>query len=192
DETTKIHYSGLEGAQDLISQAIFESSTAANERFPSGNVLDEKEAIISEYNKTSSGQPIAGIKSGFSSIDKVTGGFLYGELVLLGAATGEGKSMLACNMAHHAAIVQSKNIVVITAEMLRKQYRRWLLGRHSCLPRFNLPNGIPIFDIKTGVLSTDMLVKYREVIDDFTNNPNYGYLNVMQATSGATLREVRR
>ena len=42
---------------------------------------------------------IVGLSSGFWEIDRMTGGFAPGEMTVIGAATGVGKSRLAANMA---------------------------------------------------------------------------------------------
>jgi len=192
DEQSRIRYSGLEGAQDLLGQALLHSSTVASDRFPSGNVLEERDEILAEYAAFVQGENLHSVASGFASIDNVTLGFSTGELVLIGAYTGEGKSMLVVNMAWSAAIEQSKNVAVITAETLRPQYRRRLLVRHSCHSKFGVVNGIPSKEIRAGALSEDTKKKYLEVVEDFTSNPNYGYLNILQVTSGATMQEIRR
>jgi replicative DNA helicase len=192
DEETKIRYSGLEGAQELVSIAVSASSAVAQERFPSGDIRQDKEALFKEYADAVAGIKEIGVLSGFHSIDSLTDGFHPGEMILVGAFTSEGKSMMIVNMAHNAAIVQGRNVVVVTAETLRPQYRRRILGTHSCLPKFGLPLGIPSNAIKNGELDPNSFAKYEEVVADFCDNPNYGYLDVMQVTCGATLREIRR
>lgn len=59
---------------------------------------------------------VTGIKTGFTMLDKYTNGFAAGDLVIIGAYTGMGKSAFAVNMAANMARM-GNNILFFTAEM---------------------------------------------------------------------------
>lgn len=61
-----------------------------------------------------------GISSGYPSIDRMTKGFVNGELVIVGGATSNGKTTLAVNMA--ARMLRSGySVLFVTMEMTRAQ-----------------------------------------------------------------------
>jgi len=65
------------------------------------------------------------ILTGINSIDNITGGFQRGELVVLMALTGHGKSIMLLNFAHNAYLA-GYNVVYITIEIPERQLRRRL------------------------------------------------------------------
>lgn len=78
------------------------------------------------------------IFTGFSRLNKTTGGFEAGDLVILSGSTGGGKSAFAMNLSKDIAITQKIPCVYINSEMSDKQMAlRWsaLLGevKHSAL-----------------------------------------------------------
>lgn len=61
-----------------------------------------------------------GISSGYPSIDKLTKGFVPGELIIIGGATSNGKTTLAVNMATKI-LAKGKSVLFVTLEMTRAQ-----------------------------------------------------------------------
>jgi len=195
DPVTRIQYDGVEGARELLSKAITLGQQVGSDRFPSGNVFDEEDDILQAYQKVRDADPDDvpnGIKSGYTSIDSTTLRFGYGELILIGAATGEGKSMMCVNMAWDAACKQGKNVVIVTAETLRSQYRRRLLARHSCSFPATRPDGLLLNSIKAGSFSPEDEDNFKQMVRHFTTYPEHGYLNIMQVTRGATIADISR
>jgi len=76
-----------------------------------------------EISKTRNG--IAGIPTGFPSIDQQTSGLIAGELCIIAARPGVGKTALGLNIATHAAIKERVPTLFLTAEMSDVQ----LMGR---------------------------------------------------------------
>lgn len=71
-----------------------------------------------EYAKTY-GQ-FSGLSLGYTGLDKLTGSFLPGEVLVIGGGTGYGKSLLAQNIAVKVAL-QGKMTLFITLEMTKEQ-----------------------------------------------------------------------
>lgn len=157
---------------------------------PEGDSRQEAADIWEEINNPKS---VAGIRFGIRSLDKVMGGNQNGELNLIVGYTNSGKSMLASGqLPWSAAIEQGKNVVIVTTETLRPQIRRRLICRHSRHPMFGLPKGINSKDLHRGFeyLPADQRKVLPDIIDDYTNNPNYGKLVIVQAPRSATISSV--
>ncbi len=88
----------------------------------------------------------AGIQTGYSYLDRVTGGLRPGELLLIGGESGGGKSMLLMNMALQIWLQQNNidmkegefgpgvNVLYFSLEMPFKPCRNRVLGRLSSNP----------------------------------------------------------
>ncbi|PKN72018.1 MAG: replicative DNA helicase [Candidatus Cloacimonetes bacterium HGW-Cloacimonetes-3] len=62
-------------------------------------------------------QPVVGVSTGFSALDRLTGGFRPGQFVIIAARPAMGKSSLALNIASHAAVNLNKKVAIFTMEM---------------------------------------------------------------------------
>lgn len=72
--------------------------------------------IIEEL--TNNGRAITGVETGISDLDRMTRGFQNGDLVLVGARPGSGKTSLGQQIAMHAA--QHTPVAFFTTEMARQ------------------------------------------------------------------------
>ncbi|MEA1961336.1 MAG: DnaB-like helicase C-terminal domain-containing protein [Bacillota bacterium] len=70
--------------------------------------------------------PLDGIPTGFSNLDKVTLGYKPGDLIILGAQTGHGKTSFALHTASAIAVRTKHNLLYLNTEMSRQQIAlRW-------------------------------------------------------------------
>lgn len=60
---------------------------------------------------------VSGVPSGFDSIDRITGGWQDGNLIIIAARPGMGKSALSMNMAHRITEVHRMPVAVFSLEM---------------------------------------------------------------------------
>jgi replicative DNA helicase len=89
--------------------------------------------------------------SGFNDLDKVTGGFQPGEMIVMSGVPGVGKSMLAMQI----ALQVSKNIptVIYSLEMTKELvYRRMVSGVGK----------IDALHLKNGMMSQEEIQKYKD------------------------------
>ena len=106
------------------------------------HVRERVKMAPSERNKKS------GVTCGFSGFDKILGGgFQNSAVYVLGGGTGHGKSVLALNMARHAAAA-GKHVLYVSLEMRHSQLMFRLLAAES---------GISSYLIKNGDLTEDQL-----------------------------------
>lgn len=182
---------GHADARRLLFDQLGDVEKMSNrEEAPEGDIRKEADAVRAEYALRKSGTAPTGVFTGVPEIDRATDGFGNGELILVTAYTGEGKSQLVTQTAWNAAVMQGKNVFFATSETLRAQVRRRLLARHSRLPQFALEEGINARDIKQGRLSPAEEIAFEAVLDDLGTNPAYGRLHVAQIPQGGTLSYV--
>ncbi|MGI6453784.1 MAG: replicative DNA helicase [Syntrophomonadaceae bacterium] len=70
--------------------------------------------------------PLDGLPTGFDNLNHLTLGYKPGDLIILGAQTGHGKTAVALNTAKAISIDQKKNLLYLNTEMSREQIAlRW-------------------------------------------------------------------
>ena len=86
----------------------------------------EKYRQMAEEAKRSGQVPMEGVPTGFKTLDNMTLGLKPGDLAILGAQTGHGKTAFAMNVAKAACVDAQNNILYINTEMSKEQIaRRW-------------------------------------------------------------------
>lgn len=191
DPSNHIRYEGPEGSRMINQRIVYENPYRKLLRSnPEGDIREDAEAMLEEYEQKKRGIVGANeIFTGLREIDNATGGFKRGDLILIGAYTGEGKSILAGCISHNSCI-NGKNGVIFTAETSRSVYRRRILARHTCVPLVGRPTGLDSNAIRDGLLAKEEEAIYLNVLKDWTDNPEYGYLNIVQVPRGATVRSL--
>ncbi len=89
---------------------------------------------------------LRGVGSGFTDLDRVTGGWQKSEVVIIASRPGMGKTALALTMARNAAVNFNKPVVVFSLEMSAVQLVTRLISSET---------GIPAEKLKRGTLGTD-------------------------------------
>lgn len=70
--------------------------------------------------------PLDGLTTGFDSLNRITLGYKSGDLIILGAQTGHGKTAFALHTAKAVAVDQGCNLLYLNTEMSRQQIAlRW-------------------------------------------------------------------
>jgi replicative DNA helicase len=158
---------------------------------PEGDVRAEQEEIFREYLQVKERKTEVGIKFGIDNLDaKLGGGLGRGELALVVGGSSSGKTSLATiQLAWNAAVMQGKNVFIATSETIRPVVRRKLYCRHSRHPMFadRCPTGLNSKDAKDGTFTIEEEEIFQDVITDFTTNPEYGKIHVVQVPKGATM-----
>lgn len=140
-EIDNLAHSGSAEPRELISRAeaaIFRilDSRESNDAVPVGDVLME---AMSELDKRMETKGQYGLRTGFSGIDNLVGGIRGGELVILAARPGMGKSALATNIAERVSHDAEKGVLFFSLEMHRLELaERIICGRarvDSCSAR---------------------------------------------------------
>lgn len=107
----------IEDALGRAEQRIF---NIANKRL-SGDLRSIKELLEEAVSRieqlAATGSEVTGLATGFADLDRLTAGLQPGNLILIAARPGVGKSTLAMNIAQHVAGEQRKGAVIFSLEM---------------------------------------------------------------------------
>ena len=119
---------------DEAQQTLFEvTEKKASEDYKSLRELieptiDEIEAI------QSSGDGISGVPTGFVDLDRLTNGFQPGQMIIVAARPGVGKSTFALDICRSAAIHNNMAAAFMSLEMSRTEIVMKILSAESSVP----------------------------------------------------------
>jgi replicative DNA helicase len=82
-----------------------------------------------------------GLSSGFPGIDRLTGGFRLGDLIVLAGAPSMGKTALANNMAAHVVLEQDLPVAVFSMELSALQFTEQMVSCVGRIQQRHLRNG---------------------------------------------------
>ena len=82
------------------------------------------------------------IFTSYRKLNEYTGGFERGDLIILSAASGAGKSAFAINIARDVSYVDGKAILYLNSEMSDKQQARRYASMLSGVSHANIRNGL--------------------------------------------------
>ena len=97
--------------------------------------LDEMEAIESR------GAGLSGVPTGFADLDELTNGLHPGQMVIVAARPGAGKSTLALDIARSASIRNDLASVIFSLEMSQIEITMRLLSAEAGIPLSHIRGG---------------------------------------------------
>ncbi|HOK53170.1 MAG TPA: DnaB-like helicase C-terminal domain-containing protein [Armatimonadota bacterium] len=107
------------------------------------------------------GPVLEGVSTGLKKLDSITLGYKAGDLIILAAQTGHGKTAFALHTARCVAIQQNVPTLYVNTEMGRKQINQRLCAGLS---------GVPVFDIRQGNLRGSSAEKVNKAIKAIKNS----------------------
>jgi replicative DNA helicase len=84
---------------------------------------------------------IVGVATGFSDLDKMTGGLQKSDLIILAARPSIGKTAMSLSLAHNAALRYGHTIAVFSLEMSKEQLVARLLSMDAGVDQQRLRTG---------------------------------------------------
>lgn len=116
---------GVEAARRAL-QELEDASEAGNR---TGAITGEELAQLGldAWKEAAQGDGITGVRTGFQTLDELTGGLQHGQYYVVGARPGVGKTALALNIAL-AVAKAGKRVLFLTAEMSVKRLSQRLIG----------------------------------------------------------------
>jgi replicative DNA helicase len=120
---------------------------------------------------------IVGVATGFSDLDKMTGGLQKSDLIILAARPAVGKTALALSLAHNAALRYGHGVALFSLEMSKEQLVARLLSMDA---------GIDQSKLRTGFLDDDEWDRISESVGKLSEANIY-----IDDTPGITMVEMR-
>jgi replicative DNA helicase len=84
---------------------------------------------------------LSGVQSGFTSLDRITGGWQRSDLIILAARPGTGKTAFVVTMARNAAVEFNKPVAIFSLEMTANQLVSRFISGETELPADKLRKG---------------------------------------------------
>lgn len=103
-----------------FERKVMDLRTADCEKGDTGKDLADLGRKLFQENKGKKGQ-LLGIPTGIGKLNRLTGGWKDGDLVLLAGETGKGKTAWAQNFIAHGCFIHSAATLYINSEMSKKQ-----------------------------------------------------------------------
>ena len=160
-------YAGDADADELVDRAQAEVYAVTERRTSEDyhslseimpGALDEIEAIGSH------GGVLTGVPTGFSDLDVLTNGLHPGQMVVIAARPGMGKSTLALDFARAAAIRNSMTTVLFSLEMARNEITMRLLSAEA---------RVPLQTMRTGQMNDDDWARLARRMSEVADAPLY-------------------
>ncbi|MDZ8070402.1 MAG: replicative DNA helicase [Nostoc sp. DedQUE08] len=117
----------LEKVIDLSEEKIFKITENKVDKF-SPEVISKSLALIVEQ----LGQEVTpALSTGLIDLDKLMGGLLNEDLIVIAARTSMGKTWLGCHFANHVALTYNLPVVFFSAETNKEQLTKRFLAMHA-------------------------------------------------------------
>lgn len=169
------------GASETIleraEQAIFGVSqdNEQNDIVPIGDALMGVYTEMVEHAENRG--KLTGLDTGYAELNRRTGGFKGGELIIIGGRPGMGKSSFAVNIAEHVAIQNNSTVALFNLEMPRNQ----IITRILCSQAYVDSN-----KIRMGSMGGEDWIQIGDVVDRIALAPLY-----IDDSAAITVSEIR-
>ena len=167
----------VERVLDHAEQKILEVATRkiGQDFAPIKEIIFSTLDKIDEMHKAKGG--ITGLSTGFTILDKLTGGLQRSDLILIAARPSMGKTAFVLNVAQHMATRDKKSVVIFSLEMPREQ----LAMRMMCAEGL-----IDSQHFRTGAMSNEEWAKLVDAADRLSASPMF-----IDDTAGVNAVELR-
>lgn len=166
EEINKICYEN-NAVGNLLDMAVDKVFSVANQR-ENGSVTPIRSIIYENYKKLSelsqSGEKFTGIPTGYQYLDNKIQGMQPGNLILIAARPGMGKSSFAANIAQNVAIRQNVPTAIFTLEMSKEELANRIICSEAKVSNLK---------IKSGELSGEDITNYMEALEPIASAPLY-------------------
>ena len=150
----------LDNAERNILNVV--RARTSTEFVPIHEVLRRAQERLEELAKNKS--DITGIRTGFYDLDRVTAGLHGGELIILAARPGMGKTAFALNIATNAAMSTDKAVAIFNLEMSAEQLVNRMISSVGQIEGEKL---------KTGMLNDNDWKRYTEAMSELADTNIY-------------------
>lgn len=142
---------------------------------PIQEILRRAQAKLEELAKNK--RTITGLETGFPDFDKITTGLQGGEMIILAARPGMGKTALALNMASYAAMHTKKAVAIFNLEMSADMLINRMIASIGQIDSYKL---------QTGNMQEKDWKRYNEAMSQLADTNIY-----IEDNAGVTSQEIR-
>ncbi|MGI8462210.1 MAG: replicative DNA helicase [Solirubrobacterales bacterium] len=162
---------GREGEPQQLAEQAERLLFDAAHREQAGDFVQLGDILMSEVTRleklAAGDSSVTGTTSGFKELDAITGGFQPGNLIVLAARPGMGKSGWAINVADHVAREMNKPVALFSLEMSEMEIAQRLIATRARFPSDKLRKGkVGAQDWKRVLRAGNELEQARLWIDD--------------------------
>jgi len=122
-------------------------------------------------------RPVTGLETGFYDLDKITAGLHGGEMIILAARPGMGKTAFVLNIATNAASTTQKAVAVFNLEMSAEMLVNRMISSVGQIDSYKL---------QTGQLQHNDWKRYNEALSQLADTNIY-----IEDNAGITASEIR-
>ena len=190
------HYQDIIKNDSILRQIIDASQATINDAFSqtdAGIVLSKAEKLIFDIGQMKSRSSLehikysvneaidmmeklaidpnanSGVKTGFPTLDKITNGFKPGELIIIAARPGIGKTTLAVNFAINSAVKYGKSVAMFDLEMSSLQVAQRYICATGRVPMDYVKGGTKDNNVWATIFETKKILENANIyIDDTT------------------------
>ncbi|MDR0591833.1 MAG: replicative DNA helicase [Bifidobacteriaceae bacterium] len=164
---------------DIVNEAQAEvyavTERGAAEDYQS--IRDIIDPVVAEIERMSATPGhITGVPTGFHELDRLTGGLHGGQMVIVAARPGKGKSTLGLDFARSAAIRNGQTAVLFSLEMSRDEITQRLLSAESGVMLKHLRSGSVQIDWWPRIMSKVGRIKEAPLFID--DSPNMSLMEI--------------
>jgi replicative DNA helicase len=87
-------------------------------------------------------ESVSGVPSGFNDLDKITGGFQPGNLIVVAGRPGMGKTAFALNIAQNASLTDKRAIAIFSLEMSKEELSMRMLCAQARINQQRIRAGV--------------------------------------------------
>ena len=162
---------------DQAEQVVFElgQERASSEFSAIEDLLKESFERITHLYEL--GADVTGVPSGFRDLDRITSGFQEGNLVIVAARPGMGKSALGLGFAANVAVRTQQPVALFTLEMSKAEVTQRLMCAEA---------KVELHRLRTGRLAADDWPRLTAACDRLAKAPLY-----VDDTGSITMMEIR-
>lgn len=142
---------------------------------PIQEILRRAQAKLEELAKNK--RTITGLETGFPDFDRITTGLQGGEMIILAARPGMGKTALALNMASYAAMHTKKAVAIFNLEMSADMLINRMIASIGQIDSYKL---------QTGNMQEKDWKRYNEAMSQLADTNIY-----IEDNAGVTAQEIR-
>ena len=144
EDIAEAGYAGDDDAEALVEYAEGKIYRIAEGR-EDKNFIHIRDAMLQVYDRlqtlAANPEALRGTPTGFTALDNVIVGMGKGDLVLIGARPGMGKTAFAMNIAVEAAYKTQKTVCVFNLEMSAEQLANRMLSSEAQIDSFKMRSG---------------------------------------------------